>query len=262
MVIEKRKRPRAMRQGIAMVELIFALVIIGITLSSAPLLMNQAVQSGYVALQQESVSAAAAQIDLVLTRTWDEVDANQSKTAILTTTYAAAQNFALRNFTAGVKRVGMDGNASRITAHFTTNLIIPASAIGADGGDLDDVDDFNGNDYNLSVYLSGTVNSEDISTSDGDYIDKLIKIRTTVAYGDDVPRGVAGGASANDYSATTITFSNPFFNNAVGAGQTSNIKLVNVRLTTDSNETELNKVISFSAFTCNIGSYSVQGQTY
>jgi Tfp pilus assembly protein PilV len=262
MVTQLKTKYIVMRKGIAMIELIFALVIIGITLSSAPLLMNQAIQSGYVAIQQESVSAAAAQMDLVLTRTWDEVDANQSKTAILTTTYRVAENFALTNFTAGVKRIGMDGNASRITAHFTSNVLIAASTLGADGGDLDDVDDFNGNDYNLSVYLSGSVNSEDIATKDGDYIDRNISIRTTVAYGDDVPRGVGGAASANDYSATTITFSNPFFNTNVGAGKTTNIKLVTVRLTTRAAETELSKNITFSAFTCNIGSYSAQGQNY
>jgi hypothetical protein len=251
------KKPRVLRKAIAMIELIFAIVIIGITLSSAPMLMDQAIKSGYVSIQQESVSAAAAQIDLVLTRTWDEVDANQSKSAILTTTYANAGNAALRNFTAGVRRVGMDGNSSRITAHFTNNVLIAASALGADGGDLDDVDDFNGNDYNLSVYLA-----ENIATSDGDYIDRNISIRTTVAYGDDVPRGVGGGASANDYSATIITFSNPFFNTAVGAGQTTNIKLITVRLTTTTADIELSKNITFSAFTCNIGSYTSQGQNY
>jgi len=259
MVVHQKSKPLIiMRNAIAMIELIFALVIIGIVLSSAPLLMDQAIKSGYIGIQQESVSAAAAQMDLALTRTWDEVDANESRTAILTTTYAATQNAALRNFTPASKRVGMDGNSSRITARFSDNTLIPASAVlGAEGADLDDVDDFNGNDYNLSVYLA-----ENIGTSNGDYIDRQISIRTTVAYGDDVPRGVGGGASVNGYNATNITFSNPFFNAAVGAGQTSNIKLVTVTLSTNNINTELDKNISFSAFTCNIGSYASQGQNY
>ena len=253
-----------MRDAIAMIELIFAIVIIGITLLSAPLLMSQATKSGYVALQQESISAAASQMGLILTRTWDEVDANQSQGAILTTTYAAAGNSVLRNFTAGTTRVGMDGNASRITYYFADpSVTIPAStALQADAGDLDDIDDFNGNDYNLSVYLEGTANAEDIETADGDYIDRQISIRTTVAYGDDVPRGVDGSASANDYSATTVTFSNPFYNVAVGGGQSSNIKLITVNLTTASTVSDLNKSITLSAFSCNLGTYIPTQQDY
>ena len=252
------KKPKAMRKAIAMIELIFAIVIIGITLSSAPMLMNQATKSGYVSIQQESVSAAAAQIDLVLTYNWDEVDANQSKKAILTTTYQTAGNTALWDFNETKRRVGMDGNSSRINAHFTNNVLIAASTVlGSEGGDLDDVDDFNGVNNNLSVYLA-----EDISTSDGDYIDKNISIRTTVAYGDDVPKDVNGSESVNDYNATTITFSNPFLNTSVDANKTTNIKLVSVRLTTNSANVEQDKNITFSAFTCNIGSYSSQGRDY
>jgi Tfp pilus assembly protein PilV len=253
---------RSMRKAIAMIELIVALVIIGITLSVAPLLMSQATQSGFIATQQEGVSAAAAQLDLVLTRNWDEADANQSKTSILTTTYAHANNAPLRNFTVTTKRPGMDQNASRINVHLTDATLTAASTtLSADGGDSDDVDDFNGNNYTLAVYLSGTANSEDIAIQDGDYTDRNISIATTVEYGDDVPRGVDASPSANNYNSTTVTFSNPFNNNAVGAN-TSNIKLVSVTLTSNSGVNELNKNISFSAFTCNIGSYETQGLEY
>ena len=255
--------PSSMRRAIAMVELIFSIVIIGITLLSAPLLISQATKSGFVALQQESIAAASSQIGIILTRSWDEVDENQSQSAILMTTYIDTGNAVLRDFNVTTPRPGMDGNASRRHTYAADNTIIFASTVlGSDGGDIDDIDDFNGNNYTLGVYLEGTANAEDISTEEGDYIDKNITIATTVAYGDDVPRSVDASASSNHYNATTITFSNPFFNTNVGANLSSNIKLITVRLTTNATVAELNKDISLSAFSCNIGSYIPSAQDY
>ncbi len=61
------------KSGIAMVELIFALVIIGIVLLSAPMLIQQSIRSGNIALQQEAIAAAAAQTSIVLSMHWDEL---------------------------------------------------------------------------------------------------------------------------------------------------------------------------------------------
>jgi len=44
------------RKAIAMIELIFAIVVMGIVMLSAPMLVNKATQSSYVALQQESIA--------------------------------------------------------------------------------------------------------------------------------------------------------------------------------------------------------------
>lgn len=256
-----------MRDAIAMIELIFAIVIIGITLLSAPLLISQASKSGYVALQQESIAAAASQMGLVLTRAWDEADENQTQSAILMTSYADAGNAVLRTFTVATPRPGMDGNASRRHTYLADNTIINASTtLGSDGNDTDDIDDFDGNNYTLSIYLDGTAFTEATTTEVGDYIDKNISIATTVEYGNDVPRNTDGTASANAYNATTITFSNPFYNTGTGnvGASTTNIKLITVRLTTNTGATtpELQKDISLSAFSTNIGSYIPTSRTY
>jgi len=241
------------RAAIAMIELIFSIVIIGLTLMSAPMLISQATSSGYIAIQQESIAAAASQIGLVMTRYWDEQDANKTKgSPILTTTYTAAGNVPLV-ITATTPRPGMVlGSSSRTIVFADGTLGAASTSLQTDGNDSDDIDDFNGLSYGLEIF-----NSETIDTATGDYIDSNITISVVVAYGNDVPSTVAGAATANGYADTTITYSNPFLNTAV-AGATSNVKLINVNLTTNESTPELSKSISLSAFSCNIGAYDTK----
>ena len=70
MSIKKSKR------AIAMIELIFALVIMGIVLMSSPMLIQQSIRSGNVALQQEAISVAAAHTTVILSMGWDENNSN------------------------------------------------------------------------------------------------------------------------------------------------------------------------------------------
>ena len=60
------------KRAIAMIELIFALVIIGIVLMSAPMLIQQSIKSSNVALQQEAIVTASSQTAIVLSMNWDE----------------------------------------------------------------------------------------------------------------------------------------------------------------------------------------------
>ena len=64
------------KRGIAMIELIFALVIMGIALLSAPMLIQQSIKSSNVALQQESIAALASHTGILLSKYWDEADSN------------------------------------------------------------------------------------------------------------------------------------------------------------------------------------------
>jgi len=73
MLVLYKKVP--LRPAIAMIELIFAIVIIGITLLSAPMIISQSVQSINTNLKQEAIAAAASQISLILTYPWDEKSA-------------------------------------------------------------------------------------------------------------------------------------------------------------------------------------------
>ncbi len=237
------------RAAIAMIELIFAIVIIGLTLMTAPMLISQATTSGYVAIQQESIAAAASQIGLIMTRHWDERDSNVTQgSPILTTTYTTTGNAALVT-TATTTRPGMVlASSSRPIVYTDGTLATASTSLSNDANDTDDLDDFNGLSYGLEVF-----NNETIDTATGDYIDSNITISVVIDYGNDEPSTVTGAATANGYADTTITYSNPFLGTPAG---TSNIKLINVNLTTNEVTPELSKSISLSAFSCNIGGYT------
>ena len=221
-----------MRKGIAMIELIFAIVIIGITLLSLPNLVYQASESGYTTIQQESIAAAASDLSLILSREWDEVGTTDAfHTPILTTTNGASS---LSNRPGGKSRVfktGVGGPA------------LPAdTALGAEAGDMDDIDD--------AHYITGTVTLIDGTK---DLIDINISIATTVNYIVDTSDT---GAGDNWDSTATLAFNTPFTLDTTG---TTNIKKVSITLTSSSPVAELaDKEIVFTAFSCNIGSYKLE----
>lgn len=243
-----------MRRGIAMLELIFAIVILGIIMMSAPMLIQVATKSAYVAMQQESIAAAASEIGMILTRHWDEEDTDENLSAPILKTNGVAD---LNN-----ERLYPDGNGTGV--RIGTPVLSQRSFLTSLGGrinatipsnftaevDFDDIDDYNGNNSELTVY-----NSEATEASIGDYIDTDINIQTTVSYIDDT---LTSGTYAG--SSETITLNNPF--NRTAPTGTSNIKLVNIRLTTNSTTPELEKTIILNAFSCNIGTYALDERSF
>lgn len=237
------------RRGIAMIELIFALVIIGITLLSAPMLIQQSIASSNVGLQQEAIAAIASHTGIILSSHWDEADANVSNQtaavlSIIRNPPLAAGVTDPFEFDTSRKRAGMEGISSRTTL-VGANLVFPAPTFGFDTNDsnfTDDVDDYHGATVSLAVY-----NNEDTSVSTGDYVDKDLNLSTIVTYADDI---------------TTLdvnTTANDIFNNRDITGQ-SNIKFITTRLTTTNTAKELQKDITLYAFSCNIGTFLPQGE--
>ena len=206
-----------------MIELIVAIVIMGIVFLSIPMINREAMRGGESAIMQESIAAAASQIQLVLTRHWDEVVVN---TGVIAQTES-------NNFTtlAGVNP------ASRTTLDSSGNTQ-DASPIGTDSGDDDrnDIDDFDGTEMRLSIY-----NAEATRAAVGDYIDTNITMTTRVTYGND---NVALGPNT--------TFNNPFANTSA---TTTNIKLISVVLTSGGTGVDFidQKSIVLRAFSANIG---------
>ena len=145
------------RPAIAMVELIFAIVVIGITLLSVPLMVNQATQSTYTTLQQEAIAAAASDMSLILSREWDEANTDDElDSTILVTTdtsYDEDDRINLR---------------SRTYYTSTGGKLSPSTSLGTDSGDLDDIDDV----HNINT----TVDDVD----GDDLIDQTMTIATTV----------------------------------------------------------------------------------
>lgn len=227
---------KVLRPAIAMIELIFAIVVIGITLLSAPLVLNQSIQSSTVAMQQEAIAAAGSQISLILTQNWDE---NASD---------PATGYGILNVNGG--HIALDNGIRDLNTSYSTRNFnnIAGFTDAAPAASLrkeeiatfinDDVDDYNVQPpQRLQLYAG---ESESLSSNKGEYIDQSIIMSNQVAYANEV--GINFG---ND----PLAFNNPF----TTSNTSSNIKLISVQLTSNSGEQENNKSIALSAFVCNIG---------
>jgi hypothetical protein len=237
------------RKAVAMIELIFAIVIMGIALMSAPTLISQASQGSLTVVQQEAIVAGATEIGMIMTRAWDEADTDDTNynpilvTVENNTVPKLAEVIGIDGNGTG-KRVGIPQPSSR---SFLTSdgQRLNASAIQADGGDLDDIDDFDGRVTILGVQAV----ADATNTEDGDYIDTSLQIATNVSY----------NTSPNiAYTAETISFNSPFN----PAANSANIKSIITRVTSSSHDAELHTDITLRAFMCNIGSYELNRRTF
>ena len=241
---------KTLRPAIAMIELIFAIVVMGIVMMSAPMLVSTATQSSYVAIQQEGINEAASRVNMIMSYAWDENDTNGSYVPpILNTTSATADlQEVILNAGGGIfvrtgRRVGTPLKSQR--TYFLSDSNTPAlsaSALGTDGvGEIeDDIDDFGGT--NLSQIDAGAINYVETTTID---------INTTVAYTID-------NVTTGTYSQSTITYV-PF---TASATSTSNIKSITVTLTSSSGVADLNKSIVLRAFSCNVGGYEFKERVF
>lgn len=231
------------RDGVAMIELIFAIVIIGIVLLPAPQLVSTSANSGFVATQQEAISEAASRVNTILGYSWDE--SNTDYTYIPTVLNVSNGNGGLdQNVTTG-KRNGTPPESYRSFLRADGQQFNASLVLGPDGGDLDDMDDFNGN-----------ISLVDMNTSNSDYIDKTVQIATAVTYGSD---GIAAGLYIDSNGGNTIVHNTNF---AAAAAASTNIKLITVTLTNTNGTEELNKTIVLHAFSCNIGGYDLEERTF
>jgi len=254
----KNNQRKNFKRGIAMIELIFALVIIGIVLLSAPMLIQQSSQSNAVALQQEAIAAVASHTSILLTKHWDEFDANLSAGAVAPILKTTSGDFRF-DFNTTTSRKGIEDNITgrmiSVQRGVNNNVVtLTASAIGSDGGDSDDIDDYDNTSLGLELYTVG----QETNASVGDYVDLNLTMTTIVRYINDSPATFGTVSSTNNMQTQ---YSNPAL--AIPAGGTSNIKFVNVQLTTANpalNDTpELNKSILLQAFSCNIGAVVPKG---
>jgi len=233
------------KKGIAMIELIFAIVVIGIVLLSTPMLIQQSINSGYVALQQEAIAAISSHTGILLSKHWDEGDANNTTgvAPIIELNNSISTIFHL----AGILDINLSSRTSAIGEGNLTVSIIGVDANETSPDLFDDIDDYNNQDLNLSIF-----NNEVASTSMGDYIDQNVTINTVVTFADDRPNGV------DSLSGTTINAGNTIYTNQDVSPNTSNIKFIKVNLTSkNSTIKELEKNITLNAFSCNIGTYAL-----
>jgi hypothetical protein len=236
-----------------MIELIFALVIMGIVLMTAPLLINIAAKSGYVTIQQEGINEAASRISMIMGYHWDESDADESYVDPILTVIAGDSNLSEYNSTG--KRFGTPKESYRKFIREDGTKNIPATtpaALGLESGESknneDDIDDFNNNSITL----------HNVASSTSDTIDS-IEIKTNVSYLPDTLTTTSGDTYIKP-SGQNIRYNVNF--NAASPTGSSNIKQITVTLTSTSNVAELNKTIVLHAFSCNIGGYKLEEKDY
>jgi Tfp pilus assembly protein PilV len=216
-----------------MIELIFALVIMGITMLSAPLLISQATNSSLVAFQQESIAITASHANALLTYSWDEQNTQSQLNyinAILRVSGAADNELdSLTRVTPGARQFNPDVNATA-TALLGADVTTPNEAD-------DDIDDFIDSSQTLTL-ASAAAGAIDA----GDYIDQDVSLSTSVKYMDDITL----------YASATgvVVFNAP----KADVNYTTNIKYISVSLISTSQSADLsNKQITLNAFMCNIG---------
>jgi hypothetical protein len=231
-----------LRPAIAMIELIFAIVVMGLALMSVPMLISTATKSGYVAIQQEAVAEAASNMNIIMGYHWDEQDTSDSAPATVLLV-SSLGHIDLNESSAGY-RVGTPLESTRsyfdhIGSRFSAT---PKASLGEDAGDRDDIDDFNGNSHLIEV-LSAAVDNIETDT---------IRISTKVAYIPDAPAG-------SGYNNTKTIIYNPDF--TADTTTSTNIKRITTTLTSVGAPAELSKKIVLHAFSCNIGVSEIESIT-
>ncbi len=226
-----------MRRGASLIELIFTIVVMGISMAAIPPLLVSISKSNDFSINQEAILAGVTKVDNILTYEWDE-----SNTGSVTLKHVLDVNSGdneldrFPTITSTMRRGHFVGTDRRKFWPTTLN----ASAIGidnpAEATSPNDIDDFNGRVDNLIVN----------SASNTDYV-KDFRLETTVAY----------VADATDYTQSTITFN--FSTAPVAAGTTTNIKMVEVRVVDLLNNETVSIIRSFAS---NIGSTKLLTRTF
>ncbi len=264
-MVEKRPHIKTIpyRRGIAMIELIFSLVIMGIVLLSAPMLIQQSINSGNIALQQEAIVAAASQTSVILSMHWDENNNSNSAVSPMLDVNRAPFDFVTIPLQ-GLKSRGLNGVDGRSTtktggatlpptlsADFGMDPTADENTTETDFTDFDDVDDYDGSNFSLTVF-----NDETTTADVGDYVDVNISMSTAINYTEDRVTSM----NTTPLNGTTLNLKNNINKNDLATE--TNIKFIRVNLTSKSGIKELEKDITFEAFSCNIGTSLPQGSDH
>jgi len=224
------------RYGIAMVELIFAIVIMGFAMMSIPNLLGLSARSGYTALQQEAIATASSDISLILAREWDESNTIKSIGEIILSTSGDSN---LNSRAGGRSR---SYNLNTLSASSISSL--KADKDMDNHLDNDDIDDVNGQP---AVKL--TTDDDIINRAKRGNIDQNIEITTLVSYISDEEK------TGSWDSSQSVIYDYPI--SPTAESKTTNIKNIKTKLVSKSGVKELEKTIILSAFSCNIGGYKI-----
>jgi len=250
-----------LRPALAMIELIFALVIIAIVIMSTPQLISQANKSTYSTMQQEAIASIASHMSFILSRPWDEANVLQkNNTSILQTDTNIKVHLNAINILNIPCRGGTPTHGIHRSFQDEVGKSFFASAIGKDTNDdslmMNDIDDY----HNTVTTLRSVDNKKNKM---GDYIDTKMTISTYVHYVNDAP---TNSNNTFDSHVNILRYNIPKSTDFPLFSITSNIKWITSILKTrkvekDSTLKELDKNIILHAFSCNIGGYTLEDKT-
>jgi len=231
------------RKGFSFIELVVAIVVIGIVFLTVPLILSETQKSSELSIQQEAVMAGATQLVNVMSYRWDEGQTDE------TVNGGYAKVLDTQNGATALRCIDMNGSrwrqghfreADRRRCYNTVRNATDASALGPEG-DLDDIDDIIMTDKELLVSASS---AQELNAS-FEY-KKNYEVNLSVYYIDD--------STGFDYNQTKITGS--IDTDPWGATGSTNIKMLSATIVSGQGE----KVV-LRSFLANIGEYKIYHKT-
>lgn len=220
-----------MRKATSMIELIIAIIVMGIAVMSLPMILTQTQNNDAIAMQQEAILSTKTKMGFITSYMWDENswDAGANISRILDTTNSASADNAFDvNTTTDIRRRGnFLADARRRLWDIGNARRNPFTGVQPPG--INDISDFNGRNDNI------TLNANDMDYLFG------ITINATVNYLSDT---LAGG---NYRTNSSILFN---FNTANTVANPTNIKMITLTTTSPTNP-DIN--ITLRSFASNIG---------
>jgi len=133
---------QAKRNAFSLIELIFAIVVMGITVVSLPVVMNSNDKGISATVIQEAIFGASAELNMILSYRWDENSldevVNPNGLSQVIETGDCENNATLINFRLRPGHIAQPLHRRCLDSNTTT-----VSVLGQDANDLDDIDDAN-----------------------------------------------------------------------------------------------------------------------
>ena len=221
-----------MKKAISLIELVFAIVIMGISVMSLPMILTQTQEASNLSLRQEAILSVKTKLAYLLAYHWDEntYDATADTERVLNT---AGGNAAFNAVGTTLRRVGHIATDGR--RRFWDNATNASAVLSTEVGDVDadDMDDFNN-------FIRFPPETKNINAVD-DFIFNLT-LTPTINYIPDNP-------TVGTYAGNIVRFN---FNTGNISANSTNIKMIQVTATAPA-ASGMNAPITMFAFSSNIG---------
>jgi type II secretory pathway pseudopilin PulG len=155
------------KYSFTLLELIVAIIVVGITITAIPALLNRTTAMQETAIQEKSFFNAYALLTLIQTQEWDENNTKGNNYyKVLTADNGDSELLCIRN---GISQLDNDSGAVCATDNNKTSPIGVDDETEGNESTYDDIDDFNGfsttiDDINISVEVRYISDSGDYSS--------------------------------------------------------------------------------------------------